>query len=176
MVEMTIKFESKLSKVGPLKIIKIPLTESEKFSSRSMVMVKGRINDAYFKGTLEPDGKGSHWIEVNPLLNEEIGVDIGESVSLNLEQIDEWIEPELPEDIIDAFTKANVLKQWSAITTRARWEWIRWIGSTKNSETRKKRINTACSKLEKGDKNPCCFNTTLCTVTEVSKSGILLDS
>lgn len=173
---MIIRFEAKLFKIGPLKVIKIPLSSSEKLSSRGMVMVKGTINNIDFKVPLEPDGKGSHWIEISPLLSKEIGVDIGEKLSLSMEQTDEWIEPNIPEDIMNAVTKANVLSQWNSITTRSRWEWIRWIRSTKSAETRNKRIGVACLKLQKGDKSPCCFDASRCTVTEVSKSGVLLDS
>lgn len=173
---MLIKFESKLLKIGPLKIIKVPLKLSKRLSSRGIVMVKGTINNVDFKTPLEPDGKGSHWIEISPLLSKEIAVDIGENISLSIEQTDEWVEPEIPEDIIKAITEANLLNQWNSIKTKSRWEWIRWIRSTKSIETRNKRIGVACSKLKKGDKNPCCFNLSSCTVTEVSKSGVLLDS
>lgn len=173
---MTKAVESKLLKIGPLKIIKVPTSISEQFSSRGIVMVKGTINDVEFETVLEPDGKGGHWIEINPLLSEKIRVDINETVSLNVEQADEWIEPEVPEDIIHAITKTDVLDQWHSITTKSRWEWIRWIRSTKNANTRNKRIDVACSKLQKGDKNPCCFDASRCTVTEVSKTGVLLDS
>lgn len=46
------------------------------------------------------------------------------------------------------------MDQWNLITTKARWDWLRWIRATANSETRKKRIDVACSKLQKGDTNP----------------------
>lgn len=173
---MTITFEAKRLRIGPLELIKIPLSSGKELSSRGMVMVKGTINGVDFKIPLEPDGKGSHWLELDPLLNKEIGGDIGETVFMTMKQMDEWIEPEIPEDIMDAITKADVLEQWHAITTRSRWEWIRWIRSTKSERTRNKRISVACSKLQDGDKNPCCFNASLCTVTDVSKSGVLLDS
>ena len=173
---MTITFEAKRLKIGPLEIIKVPVSSSKQLSSRGMVMIKGTINDVDFKTPLEPDGKGSHWIEVNPLLNKKIGGAIGEMASVAMEQTDEWVEPDIPEDIFDAMTHEEVLEQWNSITPRSRWEWIRWIRSTKSEKTRNKRIGVACSKLQEGDKNPCCFNASLCTVTDVSKSGVLLDS
>lgn len=172
---MIITFESELIKIGPLKLIKVPFSSSKMLSSRSMVMVEGTINDVDFKMPLEPDGEGSHWIEISPLMSEKLGIDIGDTLAISMEQSDQWIEPEVPEDIFSAINKANLLDQWNSLTPRSRWEWIRWIRSTKNSETRKKRIHTACSKLQNGDKNPCCFNSSLCTLTQVSKSGVLLD-
>ncbi|UJF16593.1 YdeI/OmpD-associated family protein [Jeotgalibaca sp. MA1X17-3] len=172
---MTLIFDSKLLKIESFLLIKVPLDISKELSSRGLVMVKGTINDVDFKKTLEPDGKGSHWLEVDPLLYEKIGVEIGETISLRIEQTNEWIEPKVPEDMIHAIAQADVEDQWRSITVRSRWEWIRWVRSTKNINTRNKRIEVACSKLQKGDKNPCCFDASRCTVTEVSKSGVLVD-
>ena len=171
---MSIIFESKLSKIGNLLVIRIPLDSSKKLPSRGMVMVRGTINNLNFKAPLEPDGKGSHWIEVSTLLSEEAGVAINETVFLNIEPIKEWIEPEIPEDIMNEIINSDVLNQWNSINAKSRWEWLRWIRSTLNPDTRNKRINVMCSKLENGDKKPCCFDTTRCTVTDVSKSGVLL--
>lgn len=172
---MTIIFKEKLTKIGHRQVIRIPLSSSKKLPSRGMVMVQGTINGIAFRAPLEPDGKGSHWLEVSPALSKELGVFIGENISLNIEPINKWLEPEIPKDIMDEIDKANLMDQWNAITVKARWDWIRWIRATANSETRKKRIDVACSKLQKGDKNPCCFDRTRCTISDVSKSGVLLD-
>ena len=172
---MTIIFEEKLLKIGPRQIIRIPIDSSKKLPSRGMVMVKGTINDLAFTSPLEPDGKGSHWLEVSGTLSKELGVAIGETVSLNIEPLNEWVEPQVPEDIMNAIIKADLLEQWNDITVKAKWDWIRWIRSTKNENTRNKRISVACSKLQKGDKNPCCFDRTRCTDTDVSKSWVLLE-
>jgi hypothetical protein len=53
----------------------------------------------------------------------------------------------------------------------AHHEWIRWIRSTHNPETRAKRIVVSMSKLNKGMKRPCCFNTAICTIPEVSQNS-----
>ena len=172
---MSIIFESKLSKIGPLQVIRIPLDSSKKLPSRGMVMVQGTINNLNFKAPLEPDGKGSHWIEVSTLLSEEARISIDKTVFLNIEPINEWIEPVITEDIMNEIINSDVLNQWNSINAKSRWEWVRWIRSTLNPQTRNKRINVMCSKLQNGDKKPCCFDTTRCTVSDVSKSGALLD-
>ncbi|MDF2801180.1 MAG: uncharacterized protein K0S61_1083 [Anaerocolumna sp.] len=172
---MSIYFESTLIKIESRNIIKIPLSSSEQLPSRGMVMIEGLINNISFTAPLEPDGKGSHWLEVDDNLCEKVGILTGQSASINLEAVNEWIEPEIPADIMEAIIREGLLSQWETITTKARWEWLRWIRSTKNLTTRKKRIEVACSKLQKGDKRPCCFDGTRCTITDVSKSGILLD-
>ena len=172
---MSIFFEAILTKVESRKVIKIPLNLSVELPSRGMVMVQGTMNDVSFQVPLEPDGKGSHWFEVSDTLIEEVGVTVGQTVSLSIDPLDEWREPEIPDDIMDAIIKAGLINQWNAITTKAKWDWHRWIRSTDNPVTRKKRIDVACSKLQKGDKRPCCFDRTRCTIPDVSKSGVLFD-
>lgn len=172
---MSICFEAILSNIKSRKVIKIPLNSSEKLPSRGMVMIQGTMNDVPFIAPLEPDGRGSHWLEVNDILSEKTGVKVGQTASLTIEPVDEWIEPEISDDIMNAVIRSGLITQWNALTTKARWDWLRWIRSTNNSATRTVRIEVACSKLLKGDKRPCCFDGTRCTIQDVSKSGVLID-
>ena len=56
---------------------------------------------------------------------------------------------------LDASPKA--LAVWKDITPIARRDWIAWIISGKLKETRKRRIEKACSKLSSGMRRVCCF-------------------
>lgn len=76
---------------------------------------------------------------------------------------------------MDTIKSAGLLSQWNNVTTKAKWDWLRWIRSTNNLSTRNKRIQVACSKLEKGDKRPCCFDRSRCTIMDVSKTGVLIE-
>ncbi len=172
---MIINFESKLLKIANRLVIRIPLNLSEKLPTRGMVLAKVRINQIEIIVPLEPDGSGSHWLEIDQSWVKSNKLEIGEPVSLELEPMEEWIEPEIPEELMNAIIKSNLLNQWNSITPKAKWDWIRWIRFTSNPETHKKRIDIAISKLQKGDKRPCCFDRTRCTITDVSKSGVLLD-
>ncbi len=138
-------------------------------------MIEGTINDFPFKTPLEPDGKGSHWFRINEALCKTIGIKAGDVVTLVFKPINEWPEPEEPsglKDVLIASPKAY--KAWLDITVMARWDWIRWISSTKNPQTRHRRIESARDMLETGKRRPCCFNRNLCTETYVSKNGVLL--
>lgn len=174
-LSMTISFETILSKIKERKIIILPLVKSQQLPSRGMVMAKGNINKIDFLVPLEPDGKGSHWFELNDDLCNELHLLIGQNVTIQLEAVEEWPEPEIPDDMIKAIKHAGLLPQWNEITTKAKWDWLRWIRSTNNLSTRNKRIQVACSKLEKGDKRPCCFDRSRCTIMDVSKTGVLLE-
>jgi len=172
----TIRFEAKLSKIESWTLLRLPKSASAKLPSRGMTMVAGTINDFRFQTALEPDGKGSHWFKLDKTMCKTIGADVGDTVMLVIEPVKEWPEPKVPADLKDALAvvpQAHTL--WMEITPGARWDWIRWIGSTKQPETRRRRIETALSKLKAGDRRPCCFNRTVCTDPYVSNNGVLLE-
>jgi hypothetical protein len=170
----TINFETKLLKIGRCTILLLPQSASDLLPSRGMTMVEGTISGSPFHAPLEPDGRGSHWFRVEKMILEAIDSGEGDTVVLAIKPMKEWSEPEVPEDLMNALkVDQNAHSLWLSITPMARWDWIRWIRSTKQSETRQRRIVVACSKLNKGMKRPCCFNRTLCTDPSVSHNGVL---
>ena len=172
----TICFETTPLKIGDWTILRLPESASAKLPSRGMALVEGTINGFRTKIVLEPDGKGSHWFRVDSDLSEAAGIDAGGTVTMAVEPSKEWPEPEVPADISKALSsdpQANSL--WVKITPMARWDWLRWIRSTNNRETRTRRIMVALSKLKSDERRPCCFNRNQCTEPEVSKNGVLIE-
>ncbi|HEU4888608.1 MAG TPA: YdeI/OmpD-associated family protein, partial [Thermoanaerobaculia bacterium] len=55
----------------------------------------------------------------------------------------------------------------------ARWEWVRWVNATKNSDTRKRRVEVSISKMSHGKRRPCCFDLASCTDPDLSRNGKL---
>lgn len=171
----TIRFDAKPSRIGVWTILRLPKNASAKLPSRGMVMVKGKINDAPFQAPLEPDGQSGHWLKIENTMGAAAKADEGDTLTLEIEPIKEWPEPKVPADLKKALTDSpTAYATWEDITPAARWDWIRWIGSTKNPETRKKRIGVALSKMNAGNRRPCCFNRNSCTDPEVSNNGILI--
>lgn len=171
-----IQFQTKLFTIGSWVILKLPDDASRQLPSRGQVMVKGAINGHPLHTALEPDGRGGHWLHVDKDMQKSAGVHAGDTVTLEIASTKEWPEPKIPSDwqaVLDA--NSEVRARWTHITPMARWEWLRWIGSTKEPETRKRRIEASCSKLLAGERRPCCFNRNMCCVPDVSKSGVLLE-
>lgn len=175
-----INFKATLSKVGDYTILRLPQSASEQLPSRGMAMVEGTINGRLFQAPLEPDGKKGHWLKLDDLtdkVREDINVKVGDIVKLVIAPSKEWPEPKVPTDLqraLDADPEAKVM--WVTTTPIARWDWIRSVRSTQNAETRKRRIETAMSKLRSGKPRQCCFNRSECTDPAVSKGGILLEA
>lgn len=171
----TIRFKAKVSRIGSWTLLRLPENASAKLPSRGMTMVEGTINGFRFQAPLEPDGQGSHWLNVDKTIRKAARTDAGDDVTLAIEPVKVWPEPKLPADLKDALAAApQAHTSWMDITTAARWDWIRWIRATKVPETRKRRIEVACSKLEAGKRRPCCFNRSQCTEPQVSSNGVLL--
>lgn len=157
-------------------IIRLPADISSMLPSRGMVMVSAVINGLSVALPLEPDGMGSHWFSINDDLGDMLKLEQDQPVSVSISTMEDWIEPDVPEDLALELEQSGMMHHWNRISTKARWEWIRWIRFTHNPETRKKRIKTASSMLHEGKRRPCCFDHSRCTVPEVSRSGQLLVS
>ena len=64
----------------------------------------------------------------------------------------------LPEDVRKAVSSTTETKAaWKDITVLAKNEWICWVSSTKNPETRKKRLDRMVDQLKEGKRRPCCW-------------------
>jgi len=138
----------------------LPRNASAKLPSRGMTAIEGTINGVPFQAVLEPDGQKSHWLKVSRKLREAAGADAGDVVTLAIAPAAEDPEPTVPADLRKAFAaaapKARAL--WSDITPNARRDWIQWISSAKQPETRARRIKNACSMLAAGKRRVCCFD------------------
>lgn len=64
----------------------------------------------------------------------------------------------LPQDFRKAIaSNKNVKALWEDITPLARNEWICWVTSAKQQETRERRIAVGLDKMKKGMRRPCCW-------------------
>src|SRR5437870_4244661 len=68
-------------------------------------------------------------------------------------------EAKVPTDLRKALAAAPKAKaQWKDLTPIARGDFISWIDSAKQQETRRRRIEKACSMLAAGKRRPCCYS------------------
>ncbi|MGL4758108.1 MAG: YdeI/OmpD-associated family protein [Patescibacteria group bacterium] len=169
----SISFKAKVVNIAGVDIISIPTPISNNFPSRGPLYGIGKLDGIEFESIVEPDGHKSHYINISDLhLAKKIKNGIELNVEFNITK--EWPEPQLDQDIITRLTSnKTAFSTWKVTTNMAKWEWKRWINSTKNKLTREKRIEVGLDKLQKGMKRPCCFNSSGCTNPTISKSGKL---
>ena len=124
-----------------------------------MTPIEGTINGVPFQAEVEPDGQKSHWLKVNRKLSEAAGVEAGDVVTMEIASPAVEPEPAVPADLRRALANAPKARAlWSNITTNARRDWIHWILSARQRETRARRVKNACSMLAGGKKRVCCFD------------------
>jgi hypothetical protein len=161
-----IRFKAKLfrpaesEKAGSWTFLILPKNVSAKLPSRGMTAIEGTINGFAFQATLKPDGQKSHWLNVDRKLSEGARAEAGDIVTLEITPAGEELESEVPADLRKALAAASPKARalWLDITPIARRDWIHWITSAKQPETRVRRIKNACSMLAGGKRRPCCFD------------------
>lgn len=147
---------------GRWSFLVLPKQASARLPSRGQTTVNGTLNGVAFRAALEPDGQGGHWLKVDRKLREAAGAAAGDVVTLEVAPVspDQEPEPKVPADLRKALASApqEAREVWSDITPVARRDWIHWIVSAKQAETRARRISNACDMLAKGKRRPCCFD------------------
>ena len=64
----------------------------------------------------------------------------------------------LPADLSAALTASfEAQLAWQGLTPLARNEWICWIITVKQQETRVKHLNRTIAELKEGKRRPCCW-------------------
>lgn len=148
-------------------------TSSDQLPSRGQVAVD-LLGESAAAIVVEPDGRKGHWIPIDGVGVLNIDASEGENLTLHARLGADWPETAVPADLAKALQEAPELDEtWNSLTAMARWEWVRWVGATKNPATRNRRVEVSISKLRDGKRRPCCFDLSSCTDPEVAKSGKL---
>lgn len=67
-------------------------------------------------------------------------------------------ESKIPAGLKKALAASPSIKTlWDDLTPVSRRDFIRWIASAKQQETRDRRVTIALSKLASGQRRPCCY-------------------
>lgn len=139
--------------------LRLPPAASAALPSRGMVAADVAIATHGFTAVLEPDGEGGHWLKLPRAVLRAAGIAAGDNVSLVVSPAAHEPEPVLPADLRAALAAApGAHAQWQAITVAARRDFIQWLDTARQAETRARRIRTACDMLAQGKRRICCFD------------------
>ncbi len=114
----TIRFDATLSTIDERTILRLPQKASEKLPSRGQVAIQGTINGHGFQAVLEPDGYFGHWMRIDEKQQRAAAVSAGDTVTLAIEPLKDWPEPDVPQDLDTALAAApkNIHDLW-----KGRW-------------------------------------------------------
>jgi hypothetical protein len=175
-----VRFEATPYTIDATTVVRLPAAASGQLPSRGQVAVRASVNGHEFRTVLEPDGAKGHWLRLDPRLRRAASLAEGAEgaegvVSVDLEVVPDWPEPDVPTDLAAALAAAPaaIRDVWADITPMARWEWVRWVNATANPATRQRRVEVTISKIEHGKRRPCCFDLSACTDPAVARSGKL---
>lgn len=136
--------------------ITIPKKETAKLPPGKSV-VEGTINLFPFRGQVEVNGK-DYVLKISKAVYAVAAPKIDEPIQIEITRVGEEPEIRIPEDFGNALaTNANAKQTWTIITPMARREWVLFISTCKQAETRQKRIDKAVDMLSKGKRRVCCF-------------------
>ena len=157
--ETTIRFNAQLDrpkatgKNGSGALLSLPKKASTQFPAKGKTMIEGTMAGFPFRAPLE----GGE-IRISQTLLKACNVKEGDAVTVELTRIGDEPEVMVPDDLQEALNKAPKAQSlWKVVTPMARREWVRWIASAKQEETRMRRIEVGIDKLTKGMRRPCCF-------------------
>ena len=69
-------------------------------------------------------------------------------------------DPNLPADLRKVLAaSAQTKAQWDSLTPIGRRDFVSWIVSAKQPQTRKRRVESVPSRLASGKRRPCCYAT-----------------
>src|SRR5467141_4182281 len=173
----TIRFDARPRAIDRSTILRLPEKASRKLPSRGQVAVQGTIDGHKFQTVLEPDGNFGHWMRIDRKLQRAAALSTDDTATIAIEFVKEWPEPNVPQDLKRALAAAPLKIQvlLKAITTMARWEWVRWVNATQDPDTLKRRVEVSISKMKSGKRRPCCFNLAACTDPNLLKNGRLIE-
>ena len=144
---------------APWYFVVLPPEVSATLPRRGRLTAAVWINDERFDILLEPDGRKSHWMRIEPTMLQAARAEPGVPARFRVAQLETQPETEVPDDLIAALsTQAAAQQTWASTTTLARVDWIHWLTSAKQAGTRAKRVRDACEMLADGKKRVCCFD------------------
>jgi hypothetical protein len=148
------EFKGTLNAVGPNGAwtrLQIPFDVYACYGTRGRVSVTGTINGFEFQSSLFPDGEGGFHMMVNKQMQREAGVKPGDVVDVVMRLDAGQRSVAVPADV-EAAMKLDKEAQagFHKMTPSARKEYVDWITSAKQQETRERRIAKALPMIAQG--------------------------
>ena len=148
------EFEATLNSRGPngaWTFLQIPFDVQAYYGTRARVSVKGTINGSEFQTSIFPDGEGGFHMMVNKNMQRDAKAKPGDVVKVVMQMDVEQREIAVPDDIKAAMGRNKEAQAgFAKMTPSARKEYVDWITSAKQQQTRERRIEKAIPMIAEG--------------------------
>ena len=134
------RFSAQIHKVGINPCVDVPERVSQAFGMRGHVPVRGKVNVFPIWATLVPQGGGRHRLYINGEMRRGAGVDVGDTIDLELEMDEEPRDIPVLDDVERALRERGLREAFERMPPSHRREFLRWALDAKKPETRERRI------------------------------------
>jgi hypothetical protein len=129
--------------------IQVPEEVMQELGAGKQPLVRVTINKYTYRSAVAVMG-GRYMISFNTEHRKAAGVQGGDETDVTLELDVEPRTVEIPKDLEDALTKANMLDAFEKTAPSMKKEYVRQVEEAKAQETRERRINKIVEKLSAG--------------------------
>ncbi len=142
------KFQVKLTAHGVGAFIVVPRDVATKLGLKGRPKVKALIAGAPYRGSLMPMGDGTFGLGVLKSIQEEKRIDVGDTITVDLEHDTEERTVTVPADLASAHARdAKAAAAWERLSYTNRKEIARSLEEAKKPETRERRLSAALATL-----------------------------
>jgi hypothetical protein len=143
------RFEAVLGEGGERPLVVVPFDVREAFG-QARAPVRGTVNGHPFRTTVAVYG-GVPYVGFRRDVREAAGIDLGDTVTVELERDDEPREVEVPEELAAALAAdPEAQAAWDRLSYTHRREHAEAIVEAKREDTRRRRVETALATLREG--------------------------
>jgi hypothetical protein len=146
-----VKFEVELIAHGVGAFIRVPPEVAAQMGFKGKPRVKAMIAGLPYRGSLMPLGDGTFGLGVLKSIQQEKGIDVGDTVEVTLEHDTEERTVDVPPDLEAAlYGDPNMASAWGRLSYTNRKEIARSLEDAKKPETRQRRLEAALERLRTG--------------------------
>ena len=125
-------------------ILEVPERVSVAIGRRGPVPIVAILNGAVeLQASMVPMGGGRHWLQLNARLREELELEVGDNVRVQLRVPEKVPRHPMPTEFADALREADLNDVFAAFPVGKQNHFISWIDEAVHPETREKRAKMA---------------------------------
>jgi len=130
--------------------VTIPLDIREEFGKGGQVKVNAAFDGEPYRGSLAPMDDGFHVLGVRKAIRRAIGKDVGDTVTVTIEQDMSRRTVSLPAELRTALNRSKTAKiVFAKLSYTSKREYADWVAEGEQNETRKRRAKKAIAKILK---------------------------